>query len=64
MSKLRNIQTTCDNCQYAPALSDLCVDRIKELMLEIVKEVDIQRWGKVTSGNQFSALMKAKIQKL
>jgi hypothetical protein len=38
MTKLRNIQTTCDNCGHTPALTDECIERIKELMLEFIGE--------------------------
>ena len=38
--------------------------QIKELFVEMVKEVEVQRWGKRTSGNQFAALIKAHIDEL
>lgn len=52
MSKLDNIQTTCDNCEYTPVLSETCKQRIKDLFLEIISENLEPEYGIATVENK------------
>lgn len=64
MSKLDDIQTTCDNCTYTPALSENCKEIIKDLILELVGEIDFKVKPHIQNAGVFNMLIDEKTKDL